>query len=64
MTKEMILAALDKPLTLSSLSAIVTQRRTAPGSLQQLLLEMRDEGLVKFDIKRELWSRVWTPRAP
>ena len=27
-------------------------------AVQRMLMEMRDEGLVKFDINRGLWSRA------
>ena len=57
MTKETILAALDKPRTINALAIVVN-----PGGpterVQTMLLQMRDEGLVKFDINKGLWSRA------
>lgn len=57
MTKERLLAALDKPRKINSVLAVVN-----PGGsedeVQNLLMEMRDEGLVKFDIHKGQWSRA------
>ena len=56
MTKDQVLAALDKPRTIEMLVTLLR-----PGGLvavQTLLMQMRDEGLVKFDIKTGLWSRA------
>ena len=57
MTKEKLLAALDKPRQTRSVLAVVN-----PGGsedeVQTLLMEMRDEGLVKFDIHKGVWSRA------
>jgi len=57
MTKERLLAALEKPRTTRGLLAVVN-----PGGsedqVQIMLMEMRDEGLVKFDIKKGLWWRA------
>ena len=57
MTKEKLLAALDKPRTTNGLATIVN-----PGGsidqVQTLLMQIRDEGLVKFDIKKGMWSRA------
>ena len=57
MTKEKLLAALDKPRTINSVLMVVN-----PGgheaAVQTLLMQMRDEGLAKFDIKKGLWSRA------
>lgn len=55
MTKEKLLAALDKPRTTRSVLTVVN-----PGGseeeVQLMLMEMRDEGLVKFDINKGVWS--------
>ncbi len=57
MTKEKLLAALDKPRSTNALSIVVN-----PGGpverVQTMLMQMRDEGLVKFDINKGLWSRA------
>jgi len=57
MTKEKILAALDEPRKIYPLLKSVS-----PGGseeeLQLLLMQMRDEGLIKFDIYKGLWSRA------
>jgi hypothetical protein len=56
MTKETILSALDKPRSLSLLVSLVGPG--GPVAVQTLLMQMRDEGLVKFDIKKGLWARA------
>lgn len=57
LTKERILAALEKPRTTRGLVAMVN-----PGGsddqVHTMLMQMRDEGLVKFDIQKGLWSRA------
>jgi hypothetical protein len=57
MTKEKLLAALDKPRQTRSVLAVVN-----PGGsedeVQIMLMEMREEGLVKFDINKGVWSRA------
>jgi hypothetical protein len=56
MTKETMLAALDKPRSINMLTTML-----GPGGMvavQTLLMQMRDEGLVKFDIRKGLWSRA------
>ena len=58
MTKEQLLAALDKPRTINALVTIVSPGGSGEQTAQTLLMEMRDEGLVKFDIKKGLWSRA------
>ena len=57
MTKETILAALDKPRTINALQ-IVANPGGSIGAVQIFLMQMRDEGLVKFDINNGLWSRA------
>jgi hypothetical protein len=56
--EEDVLAALDKPRALYGL-----QQRTDPSNkntdaLQELLLRMRAEGKVKFDIKSGKWAKA------
>ncbi len=57
MTKEKIITALDKPRSTLSLRAILNPGGSVE-AVQILLMQMRDEGLVKFDIKKGLWHRV------
>ena len=57
MTKEKLLAALDKPRKTGSVLAVVNPGGSED-SVQTLLMEMRDEGLVKFDINKGVWSRA------
>lgn len=57
MTKEKLLAALDKPQTVYALLMVVD-----PGGSEEhvltMLMQMRDEGLVKFDMYKGMWSRA------
>ncbi len=57
MTKERLLAALDKPRTTYALMMVVNPSGSVD-AVQTLLMQMREEGLVKFDINRGLWSRA------
>ena len=57
MTKERLLAALDKPRKTSSVLMVVNPGGSED-AVQRILMEMRDEGLVKFDINKGLWSRA------
>ena len=57
-TEAEIIAALDEPRPLFAI-----QRRVAPGDkntdeLQMILLRLRDEKKVKFDINTGRWSRA------
>lgn len=57
-TEAAIIAALDEPRPLFAI-----QRRVAPGEksteeLQMVLMRMRDEKKVKFDINTGRWSRA------
>ena len=61
MTKRQLLAALDKPRSLPGLVMIITPGKNTQGTAHHLLMELRDEGLVKFDIKKGLWSRALMP---
>lgn len=58
MTKEQLLAALDKPRSTAGLVAIISPGKNTHTTAQQLLMELRAAGAVKFDIKKGLWSRV------
>ena len=57
MTKESLLAALDEPCRIYYLLKVVD-----PGGseeeLQLILMQMREEDLVKFDIHKGQWSRA------
>ncbi len=57
MTKEKVLAALDKPRSVAALRVILNPGGSVD-SVQTFLMQMRDEGLVKFDIKKGLWERA------
>jgi hypothetical protein len=57
MTKEKLLAALDKPRSVYSLKMVVNPSGSVD-EVQIILMKMRDQGLVKFDINRGLWSRA------
>ena len=57
MTKERLLAALDKPRKAHSVLMVVNPSGSED-AVQRMLMEMRDEGLVKFDINKGLWSRA------
>jgi hypothetical protein len=56
-TREKILAALDKPRKLYSILMVVDPSGSQE-ALQIELLKMRDEGLVKFDIHKGRWSKA------
>jgi hypothetical protein len=59
MTKEdVVLAALDKPRAVHSLKQLVEPSSKSTDALQDLLLRMRAEGKVKFDIKSGKWSKA------
>ena len=58
MTKERLLAALDKPRSTNAVLTVVNPGGSSVDTVQTLLMQMRDEGLVKFDIKKGLWSRA------
>ena len=57
MTKEKLLTALDKPRKAHALLMLVNPSGSAE-EVQTMLMQMRDEGLVKFDINKGLWSRT------
>jgi hypothetical protein len=59
MTKEEdVLAALDKPRALYSLQQRLDPSNKSTDALQELLMRMRAEGRVKFDIKTGHWSKA------
>ena len=55
MTKDQILAALDKPRTTYAVLLVVNPSGSVD-QVQTMLMKMRDEGKVKFDINRGRWS--------
>ena len=59
MTKEEeVLAALDKPRALFSLQQRLDPSNKSTDALQDLLMRMRTEKKVKFDIKTGHWSKA------
>jgi hypothetical protein len=59
MTKEEdVLAALDKPRALYSVQQRVDPSNKSTEALQELLLQMRAAGKVKFDINSGRWSKA------
>ena len=58
MTKERLLAALDRPRSANAVLRIVNPGGPSVDTVQTLLMEMREAGLVKFDINKGLWSRA------
>ena len=59
MTKEGdVLAALDKPRAIYSLQLRVDPSSKSTEALQDLLMRMRAEGKVKFDINSGKWSKA------
>ncbi len=59
MTKEEdVLAALDKPRAIYSLQQRVDLSSKSTEALQDLLMRMRAEGKVKFDINTGHWSKA------
>lgn len=57
MTREQILAALEKPRTTNAVLLVVNPSGSITEA-QTLLMKMREEGLVKFDINKGRWSRA------
>jgi hypothetical protein len=56
--EEEVLAALDKPRALYSVQQRVDPANKSTDALQELLMRMRTEGKVKFDIKSGKWSKA------
>jgi hypothetical protein len=53
-----VLAALDKPRAIYSLKQLVEPSSKSTDALQDLLMRMRTEGKVKFDINSGKWSKA------
>jgi hypothetical protein len=56
--EEDVLAALDKPRALYGLQQRLDPSNKSTDALQELLMRMRTEGKVKFDIKNGKWSKA------
>lgn len=56
--EEDVLAALDKPRALYGLQQLLDPSNKSTDALQDLLLRMRAEGKVKFDIKAGKWRKA------
>jgi len=56
--EEDVLAALDKPRAVYPLQQLVDPSNKSTDALQDLLIRMRAEGKVKFDIKTGKWSKA------
>lgn len=53
-----VLAALDKSRALYSLQQRLDPSNKSTDALQELLMQMRSAGKVKFDIKSGKWSKA------
>jgi hypothetical protein len=59
MTKEEdVLAVLDKPRAIYALQQRLDPSNKSTDALQELLMRMRTEGKVKFDINTGRWSKA------
>lgn len=56
--EEDVLAALDKPRALYGLQQRLDPSNKSTDALQELLMRMRSEGKVKFDINNGKWSKA------
>jgi hypothetical protein len=56
--EEDVLAALDKPRAIYSLQQRLDPSNKSTDALQELLMRMRAEGKVKFDINAGRWSKA------
>jgi hypothetical protein len=56
--EEAVLEALDKPRAVYGLQQRLDPSNKSTDALQELLMRMRTEGKVKFDIKTGKWSRA------
>ena len=56
--EEDVLAALDKPRALYSIQQLVDPSNKSTDALQELLMQMRTAGKVKFDINSGRWSKA------
>jgi hypothetical protein len=56
-TEDEVMRALDKPRQLFSVQQVVNPGSKSTEELHALLLKMRDDGKVKFDVKTGRWRR-------
>jgi hypothetical protein len=56
--EEVVLAALDKPRAVYSLKQLLDPSSKSTDAIQELLMRMRAEGKVKFDINNGRWSKA------
>jgi len=56
--EEDVLEALDKPRALYSIQMLVDPSNKSTDALQDLLMRMRTEGKVKFDINSGRWRKA------
>jgi hypothetical protein len=56
--EEDVLAALDKSRAVTSLKHLLDPSSKSTDALQDLLMQMRAAGKVKFDIKSGKWSKA------
>jgi hypothetical protein len=56
--EEDVLAALDKPRAIYALQLRLDPGNKSTDALQELLMRMRAEGKVKFDINSGRWSKA------
>ena len=56
--KDNVLAVLDNPRALYSIQQRLDPSNKSTDGLQELLMKMRAEGKVKFDIKTGRWSKA------
>jgi hypothetical protein len=56
--EEDVLAALDKSRAISSLKHLLDPSSKSTDALQDVLMRMRAEGKLKFDIKTGKWSKA------
>ena len=61
MNKEALLAALETPKTINALQVIVNPGGSI-AAVRMVLTQMRDAGLVRFDVETGLWSLKASPK--
>ena len=57
-TEKDVLAALDKPRAIYAIQQLVDPSSKSIDALQDLLMQMRATGKVRFDIKTVKWSKA------
>ena len=56
--EEDVLASLDKPRAVYAILQLVDPSSKSTEALQDLLIRMRTDGKVRFDIKKGQWSKA------